>query len=91
MGTITQPALAETVELMRPPGVQPLAAFALWLVARYAADVAPETAGRWLAHSDRIVAAIDSELLARARAARRDPRRAGHHRPRAAAGVNPAT
>ncbi|HTA13043.1 MAG TPA: BTAD domain-containing putative transcriptional regulator [Solirubrobacteraceae bacterium] len=61
-GVITQPALAETVELMRPPGVQPLAAFALWLVARYAADVAPETAGRWLAHSDRIVAAIDSQL-----------------------------
>ena len=42
--------------------MQPLAAFALWLVARYAADVAPETAGRWLAHSDRIVAAIDSQL-----------------------------
>jgi hypothetical protein len=42
--------------------VQPLAAFALWLVARYAADVAPETAGRWLAHSDRIVTAIDSQL-----------------------------
>jgi hypothetical protein len=59
---ITQPALAQTVEIMRPPGVQPLAAFALWLVARYAADVAPETAGRWLAHSDRIVAAIDSQL-----------------------------
>jgi predicted ATPase len=61
-GVITQPALVETLELMRPPSVQPLAAFALWLVARYAADVAPETAGRWLAHSDRIVAAIDSQL-----------------------------
>jgi predicted ATPase/DNA-binding SARP family transcriptional activator len=61
-GVITQPALVETLELMRPPSVPPLAAFALWLVARYAADVAPETAGRWLAHSDRIVAAIDSQL-----------------------------
>jgi predicted ATPase len=61
-GVITQPALVETLELMRPPSVQPLAAFALWLVARYAADVAPETAGRWLAHSDRIVTAIDSQL-----------------------------
>jgi predicted ATPase/DNA-binding SARP family transcriptional activator len=61
-GVITQPELEETVDLMRPPGVQPLAAFALWLVARYAADVAPETAGRWLAHSDRIVAAMDSQL-----------------------------
>jgi hypothetical protein len=61
-GVIAQPALAETLALMQPPGVQPLAAFALWLVARYAAAVAPETAGRWLAHSDRIVAAIDSQL-----------------------------
>ena len=62
-GVITQPALAETVELTPlPPGVQPLAAFALWLVSRFLADVAPETAGRWLAHSDRIVAAIDSQL-----------------------------
>lgn len=61
-GVIAQPALLETVELMRPASVQPLAAFALWLVARYAADVAPETAGRWLAHSDRIVAAIDPQL-----------------------------
>ncbi len=61
-GVVTQPALAEALELMRPPSVQPLAAFALWLVGRYAAAVAPETAGRWLAHSDRIVAAIDSQL-----------------------------
>ena len=56
------PGVVEALELMRPPSVQPLAAFALWLVGRYAADVAPETAGRWLAHSDRIVAAIDSQL-----------------------------
>jgi predicted ATPase len=61
-GVITQPALLETVELMRPAGLPPLAAFALWLVARYAVDVEPETAGRWLAHSDRIAAAIDSQL-----------------------------
>ena len=61
-GVITQPALAEAIELMRPPSVQPLAAFALWLVARYAAAVAPETAGRWLAHADRIVSGIDSQL-----------------------------
>jgi predicted ATPase/DNA-binding SARP family transcriptional activator len=61
-GVITQPALAEAIELMRPPSVQPLAAFALWLVARYAAAVAPETAGQWLAHADRIVSAIDSQL-----------------------------
>ena len=61
-GVISQADLAETLELMRRPSVQPLAAFALWLVARYAAGVAPETAGRWLAHAERILAAIDSEL-----------------------------
>lgn len=54
--------LAEAVELMGRPSVQPLAAFALWFVARYAAGVAPDTAGRWLAHAHRIVAALDSEL-----------------------------
>jgi hypothetical protein len=47
---------------MRRPGVQPLAAFALWLVARYAAGVAPETAGRWLAHAERILGSLDSQL-----------------------------
>jgi predicted ATPase/DNA-binding SARP family transcriptional activator len=59
---ITQPELVETIALMRRPGVQPLAAFALWFVARYAAGVEPETAGRWLAHADRIVAALGSDL-----------------------------
>jgi predicted ATPase/DNA-binding SARP family transcriptional activator len=61
-GAITQPALAEALELMRRPSVAPLSAFALWLVARYAAGVAPEMAARWLAHAERIIAAIDSEL-----------------------------
>jgi hypothetical protein len=61
-GVIDQPQLAEALELMRRPSVQPLAAFALWLAARHAAGVAPETAGRWLAHAERIIAAIDSEL-----------------------------
>ena len=42
--------------------MQPLSAFGLWLVARYAAGVAPETAGRWLVHAERTVAALDSEL-----------------------------
>ncbi len=54
--------LAEAVELMRRAGVQPLATFALWLVARYAASVAPESAGRWLAHAERILGSLDSEL-----------------------------
>ncbi len=61
-GTIRQPDLATTVELMRRPGVAPLAAFALWFVARYAAGVAPEVAGRLLAHAERILADLDSEL-----------------------------
>ncbi len=61
-GVIPQPALVEALELMRRPSVQPLAAVALWLVARYAGGVAPETAGRWLAHADRILVALGSEL-----------------------------
>ena len=62
VGVIGHAQLVEALELMRRPSVQPLAAFALWLVARYAAGVAPKTAGRWLAHAERIIAAIDSEL-----------------------------
>jgi predicted ATPase/DNA-binding SARP family transcriptional activator len=61
-GVIRQPELAETLEVMRPPGVQPLAAVGLWLTARYAAGVAPEAAYRWLAHAERILTALDSEL-----------------------------
>jgi predicted ATPase/DNA-binding SARP family transcriptional activator len=61
-GVITHAALAKALELMRRPSVQPLAAFALWLVARYAAGVDPETAARCLAHAERIIAPLDSEL-----------------------------
>ncbi len=61
-GVIAQPELAEALELMRRPSVQPLTAFALWLVARYAAGVASETAGGRLAHAERIIATIDSQL-----------------------------
>jgi predicted ATPase len=61
-GVLPQAALAEGLGLMRRPGVEPLAAVALWLVARYAAGVAPETAGRWLAHAERIIDALDSQL-----------------------------
>ena len=59
---IAQPALAEVLELVRGISVQPLAAFALWFVARYAAAVAPDTAAQWLVHAERIVVAIDSDL-----------------------------
>jgi hypothetical protein len=61
-GTIERGALSEAVELMSRPRVQPLLAFALWFIARYAAGVAPDTAGEWLAHAHRIVAALDAEL-----------------------------
>ncbi len=61
-GEIAHADLAEALELMRRPSVAPLAAFALWLVARYAAAVAPEDAGRWLAHAERILLALDSQL-----------------------------
>jgi predicted ATPase/DNA-binding SARP family transcriptional activator len=54
--------LAEAIECMRRPSIAPLSAFALWLVARFAAGVDPEMAGRWLAHSERILAASDSEI-----------------------------
>ena len=59
---IDRAELIEGLELMRRPSVQPLAAFGLWLVARYAAGVAPESAARWLVHAERTLAALDSEL-----------------------------
>ncbi len=59
---IRQTELAQTIELMRRPSIAPMAAFGLWLVARYAAGVEPETAGRWLAHAERILDALESEL-----------------------------
>jgi predicted ATPase/DNA-binding SARP family transcriptional activator len=55
-------ALTEALELMRRPSVPPLAAVALWFVGRYAAGVQPDAAAQWLAHAERIVAALDSEL-----------------------------
>jgi hypothetical protein len=61
-GSITHAALAATLDLMSRPGVPPLSANALWFVARYAAAVAPGTAGQWLAHAERILATLDSEL-----------------------------
>ncbi len=59
---IAHGALVDALEQMRRPSVQPLAAFALWLAARYAAEVEPETAGRWLAQAERIIEALDSDL-----------------------------
>jgi hypothetical protein len=61
-GAIRQPALAETIECMRRPSIAPLAGFALWFVARYAAGVAPETAAGWLAHAERALIAAGAEL-----------------------------
>lgn len=61
-GVIKQPALAETLAPMRKPSIAPLAVFALWLVARYAAAVAPDAAGRWLVHAERARAEADAEL-----------------------------
>ncbi|MFZ0042055.1 MAG: BTAD domain-containing putative transcriptional regulator, partial [Solirubrobacteraceae bacterium] len=59
---IEHAALIEAVQVMRRPSVQPLAAFTLWLVARYAAELAPVMAGRCLAHAERIVATLDTDL-----------------------------
>ena len=59
---IPQSALAEVLVVVARTSVQPLTAFALWLVARYAAAVAPDSAAQWLVHAERIVVAVDSEL-----------------------------
>lgn len=61
-GVITQPDLAQTLELMAKPSIAPLTIFALWLVARYAAAVAPREAKRWLAQAEQIALATDSQL-----------------------------
>jgi hypothetical protein len=61
-GAIAHADLTHALALMRRPGVPPLAAFALWFVARYAAGVEPSTAAQWLAHAARIVASLDSDL-----------------------------
>jgi predicted ATPase len=60
--SIARSALAEVLDLVAHVSVLPLVVFALWLVARYAAAVAPNTAAPWLTHAERIVVAIDSEL-----------------------------
>ena len=59
-GEITQPELAEVVELARRHGVHSVAVAALWFVARYAAGVDPESAGRWLALAERIRTELDT-------------------------------
>ncbi len=59
---IPQSALTEVLAVVVRTSVLPLTAFALWLVARYAAAVAPDSAAQWLAHAERIVVAVDSEL-----------------------------
>jgi predicted ATPase/DNA-binding SARP family transcriptional activator len=61
-GRIEHTALTEAVDVMRRPGVQPLSAFALWLLARFAVVSDPELAGQWLVHAERIVTRMDSEL-----------------------------
>jgi predicted ATPase/DNA-binding SARP family transcriptional activator len=61
-GLIAQADLAEALEVMRRPGVQPLAIYALWLVARYAAGVDPDAAARWLAHAERSLSILDAQI-----------------------------
>ena len=61
-GVITQPDLAQTLELMARPSIAPLTVFALWLVARYAAGVAPRESEHWLAQAELIARATDTEL-----------------------------
>jgi hypothetical protein len=57
---ITQPDLAEVIELARHHGVHSVAVAALWFVARYAAGVDPDRASRWLALAERIHTELDT-------------------------------
>jgi hypothetical protein len=59
-GQITQPELAEVIELARAHGVHSVAVASLWFVARYAAEVDPDSAGRWLALAERIRTEFDT-------------------------------
>lgn len=61
-GRIEHGALTEAVEVMRRPSVQPLSAFALWLLARFAVLSHPDVATQWLVHAERIVTQLDAEL-----------------------------
>jgi hypothetical protein len=57
---ITQPELAEVIELARQHGVHSVAVAALWFVARYAAGVDPDTAAGWLALAERMQTESDT-------------------------------
>jgi predicted ATPase/DNA-binding SARP family transcriptional activator len=57
---ITQPELAEVVEIARRHGVHSVAVAALWFVARYACEVDRDSSGRWLALAERIHTELDT-------------------------------
>jgi hypothetical protein len=59
-GKFAQPDLAELVDLARHHGVHSVAVAGLWFVARYAAGVQPEVAGRWLALAHRLETEFDT-------------------------------
>jgi predicted ATPase/DNA-binding SARP family transcriptional activator len=61
-GWFEQSDLAATLDVMRAPGLQPLALFALWLVARYAAGVDHDAARRWLGHAEQTEATLGFSL-----------------------------
>jgi hypothetical protein len=58
-GEMTQPELAEVLDLARRHGVHSVAVAALWFVARYAAEVDPASARRWLAVAERMYVEFD--------------------------------
>ena len=59
-GEITQPELADVIDRARRHGVHSVAVAALWFVARYASEVDPGSAGRWLALAERIRTELDT-------------------------------
>jgi len=62
-GEITQPDVAEVIKSARRHGVHSVGVAALWFVARYAAGVDPESAGRWLTLAERIHIELDPGRL----------------------------
>jgi hypothetical protein len=60
--SIPQTALSEAVEYMRQPGITTLSVFALWFVARYAAEIAPDLSARWLTYSEQILVELEARM-----------------------------
>jgi hypothetical protein len=61
-GTVERAELARVFEMVRVPAVVPMSVIALWLVARYAAEVDRDAAFANLVQAERLAATLDSQL-----------------------------